>query len=1349
MPNSPKLISRKFVLWSFGIIFFILGLGATLFFVGKNYAGSILNEVIKRETNGFYQLEFESIDFNFLEKRINVNNLALRVDSTKDMSTLGVNNIYEIQLSELIIDLESIWAIYLEKELMIKSVRVMDPDIDMLSLDRNEKRDFSFEAGNMYQAISDYLKVLKIDYFRIQDGELQYGGNEFSLGSINFLVKNLVMDSTSHANKVFYSESIELEIRNQKFHLPDSIHEVTFDKFVLSTQDSILSFENLRVRPLASSGITFEGQNDLNVYDIHVPKLSFKGVDYIAAYQDNHLKIEELILDEPTVFVDDESHAAAAKKGVDNSLLSLIFNIFGALDVGKLRINNAHVDLKIDGVDKYQRFKVEESNIVFYNIHLDTSNYRFDHRFKYFEDIELDIHNYTYLLPDSVHTAHFDLLRINTFSSELLFENVTVSHERGGNESKVRVDVLMPRLKLQNVDFQRAIADKILNVGLLEIPDMSFAIRNTGSTSKKEAPDVKVVYKALSPFFREVSIDQLRFSNWNLTLPKGISLDRIDLNLSNLHMSSATRRFSDLVRYSNLKIAGCTVNQDSIHIQGGQLLAAKSMTSLQLIDWRVNVEKSNQKISGTFDTLLISDLSIDSLVQGNYSTFKRIQIANPDFQLNIHSSDSNNKPMNPGIEKEVIISQGKLSMILDSLQLSMEGLDADVFVGDSTAFRSLGVEKIKLISEKHNHTLNLQKWKYDTLGGQMDFQGIRIEPINKEDTSKILVDANIPSLRLVEFEQAKFFDENHLFASLIRLSQPDINIRVPKKQDKPDSTAAKTTFTMAVQRLQLDTGNISIEPMGNPTLHSLELTGISTVLHGFDYPKAHPFENESVFYSDSLNLNIAEVHPHLKSGDELSFKNADYSSVNRSFHFKDIHFVADEKNMFFDVPQLDVAGLDVALLVREGQVSLDSLLIETPTGVTLPSKSTAVSNSFHAPIAINHISINDISWNYRDTKNEQDINLNNGYLIIDKFESSDTLTLKNIREKIGKLSFEAGPFEMSLPENYTLSLKKYRFDHPENKLQLNDIQLTSGYTPKEYSQVIEEQRDWFDVGIEKIMVNKIDVEEMISNGSYSAENMTFDGLDALIYRDKGVPFPEDQVRSLPQENIRNISQTFQVDTINVNGRIRYQEKPDDYFTHGVISFDQLNASLLNVGNADIARNENMLLTATGKLMEVGRFDVRGAFNMNAQDEEFSLSGSIQEFPLDSMNQMLGPVANVNIKSGYAKELYFNFSANDTLARGDMRFRYDDLKIQILNAKTHDTQGLGQGIKTFFANTFVVKSKNPSYLLFLRKGTIFQERDTSRAIFNYWGKSLLSGAVSSIGVHKSDKAEKKFERNISD
>lgn len=1343
MAKPARLFSKRFILWSTGIVLVLLGLGSAIFFFGKNTAGLILNEVIKRETNGFYQLDFESLELDLFESRIKVKALNLKVDSAMDFSGLGLKNIYEIQLDELIIDLESVFALYLEKELNIKSVRVVDPNIDMVSLDTSKKTKFSLEAGNMYQAISDYLKVLKIDYFRIQDGELQYDGNEFTLGSIDFLVKNLVMDSVSRENQVFYSEEISLEIRNQLFHLPDSIHEITFDKFVLSTSDSILSFENLRIKPMATSGITFKGQNDINVYDIHVPKLSLKGVDYVAAYQDNHLSIDELILDEPTVFVDDESHAASVKKDIDNSLLTLIFKVFGSLDVGKLNIINANVDLKIDGEEKYQRIKVEKSNIVFHNIHLDTSNYRFDHRFKYFEDIVLDIHNYTYLLPDSVHTAYFELLRVNSFDSEVLFENMVISHERAGNESKVLIDMDVPIFRLKNVDFQRAIADKVLNVGTLEIPSGFLEVKSSGSNEKKEKVSVSSLYKSLAPIFREISVDQLQLSDIELILPKGVALDEVNLAMKGIHLNAASKSFQKLFDDSKIEVSGFSFDRDSIRFRGNKLFVDNQMTSLQFFDWQVDIEKKNQQIHGRFDTLHISDVVLDSLIAGNYMHFRKAVLTNPDFDFNIQAGNSG-VPMKLGVEKELIISKGKLAGMIDSLEVRVNGFNADVFAGDSTAFRRVTLEDINIRSKDLNHLIKISQWRYDTLGNEMSFDSIFISTINKADTMKVQLEGYIPFLRLTAFEQAKFFDEKHLFANLVHLSRPQLRLRIPKTKSD-SSTKEDSEFTIAIQRMKLDTGQLFVQPLGSSMLDSLVIEGISTSIIEIDFPKGDLFES-GTFYSDSFNLFAEKIIPYLSSNDTMSLRNIEYSSIMEDVYIDSIHFASADGILGMDLPSLEIRNLNMESLYEDGEFIMDSLLIKNSSGFNRRVEYSNSNKPFTTPVSITFLELADISWIYTDSSN-QDLELKHGNLIVENFQSFDTLKIDNLMNRMSRLSFDAGPFEVPLPDNYTLSLERYSFEYPANLMKLENTKLVSALSAEEYSSRLERQNDWFDVHVKKIEFQQIDIPALLLDGKYLVERVGLTGVDALIYRDKGVPFPEDQVRHLPQQIIRDVDTKFQIDTISLTGSIRYREKPENYYTYGEISFDGMHAQLLNVGNSLTSKNEMMLLDAAGKLMGKGVFEVKGAFNMFDDDEPFLLNGSVKEFPLDSMNRMLGPVANVNIKSGYAKELYFNFSANDTLARGDMRFRYNDLKIQILNVKTHDTQGFGQGIKTFFANTFVVKNKNPSYLLFLRKGTIFNKRDTSRAIFNYWGKSLLSGAVSSIGVHKSDKAEKKFERKI--
>ncbi|WP_221406763.1 hypothetical protein [Ekhidna lutea] len=1329
-----------------GIILFILGLGATLFFVGKSYAGTILNEVIKRETNGFYQIKFESLDFDAFESRIKVNNLHLQADSTHDFSKLGLNNIYEIHLAELVIDLESIYELYLDKELIIKSVRVVDPDIDMVSLETDKRTKFSFEAGNMYKAISDYLKVLKIDYFRIQDGDLQYDGDQFALGEIDFLVKNLLMDSTARKNQVFYSEQIQLEIRNQHFHLPDSIHQITFDKFILSTADSILTFENLRVQPLASSGVTFEGQNDVNVYDIHVPKLSFKGVDYVSAYQDNHLIIEELILDEPIVFVDDESHTIKQKDKTDNSLLTLIFNIFGSLDVGKLRVNNAHVDIKIDKVDTYQRLKVEESSVVFHNIHLDTSNYRFDHRFKYFEDIELDIHNYSYLLPDSTHTVFFELLRVNSFDSELSFKNMQISHEREGNETKILVDAEVPNFKLKNIDFQRAIADKVLIAGTMELSNALLVVRNTGSTTKQQKVTVNNLYQSIAPFFREISIDQIRFSDVELTLPKGINVNRIDLDMRYIHVSAASRSFQRLFNDSKLIARNFSFDRDSIKVIGENLLIDDRMSAFQLIDWEVDIETNNQHVHGRFDSLMISEISIDSLIDGNYTAFRRAFLVNPDFEFDVHMVKGGEKG-GLGIEKELIVSGGRLSGNVDSLELSMDGLDADIFVGDSTAFRSMGIENISLRSAAYNHQVELAKWSYDTSNSEMLFYDLLVKPINSHDTSRMLLNADVPFVRLTAFEQSKFFDENHLFTDLVHLIGPNIRLQLAKmgKKAGSDSLQSRNPFTMVMKRLKIDSSNVMIVPQGEANLDSLRLDVLNVELFDLSFPRDKPFTDGAI-YSDSMIFIANRISPYLPSGDSLSLNRTSYHSATKNLTIDSFYYADHKQFSHLLVPSIQFKNLDLEGLYESKKFKVDSLLVRNPSG-DLQIGNSGKNNPFTSPIEVGYTSITGINFNFSDTTNQRNYLVQNGDLLIESFQSEDTLTADQIMDRLDRLSFKAGPYFMPIGENYNLSLERYQFDYPANTLGMDDIHLIPKYSALEYSENLERQNDWFDVSVGSIYVDEIDLKAILSEKRYEVGKVNVDDLSALIYRDKGVPFPENQIRHLPQHYIRELETAFHIDTISLKGAIKYREKPDNYFTYGEISFDSLDVTLRNVGNVDMTSADMMLLHANGKLMESGRFEVNGAFNLKDENEPFSLNGTVKDFQLDSMNRMLGPVANVNIKSGYARDLYFNFRANDTLSRGEMRFRYDDLKIQILNTKTHDTQGFGQGIKTFFANTFVVKNKNPSYLVFLRKGTIFQRRDSSRAIFNYWGKSLLSGAVSSIGVHKSDKAEKKFERNF--
>lgn len=112
--------------------------------------------------------------------------------------------------------------------------------------------------------------------------------------------------------------------------------------------------------------------------------------------------------------------------------------------------------------------------------------------------------------------------------------------------------------------------------------------------------------------------------------------------------------------------------------------------------------------------------------------------------------------------------------------------------------------------------------------------------------------------------------------------------------------------------------------------------------------------------------------------------------------------------------------------------------------------------------------------------------------------------------------------------------------------------------------------------------------------------------------------------------------------------------------------------------------------------------------------------------------MLIPAAFTQIESGWLQNLDFEFTYGNDQSEGIMNFEYENLKIHTLKKKNVEKNPL-QAVKTFIANTFVIKTDNLQSDKNFRQGEIQFERNKKKSIFNYWWKSLLSGFKSSTGI----------------
>lgn len=104
------------------------------------------------------------------------------------------------------------------------------------------------------------------------------------------------------------------------------------------------------------------------------------------------------------------------------------------------------------------------------------------------------------------------------------------------------------------------------------------------------------------------------------------------------------------------------------------------------------------------------------------------------------------------------------------------------------------------------------------------------------------------------------------------------------------------------------------------------------------------------------------------------------------------------------------------------------------------------------------------------------------------------------------------------------------------------------------------------------------------------------------------------------------------------------------------------------------------------------------------------------------------------------------TVNNRAATGEVRFIYNDLKVDLLNQDDPDNPALKEVLGTWLANWFVVKTDNPTRNQSLRMGNIYFDYEAKRSIVSYWCQGLLSGIKESVGLPTTEPPTASIETN---
>lgn len=1411
MAKQVKLSKRLWIFGSIPLFIFVAFFSYTKIRKhGADIASRIILELIREESNNYYNISYEKVEVSIYERKLKIQNLLMEPDSLYEATAadpIPVNS-FSILIPEVNLRFESFLAIFFKEELKIISLKIVDPAITMLRTNEpDKKRPFSLEAGDLYLIISQYLKLFKIETFNIEDGSFAFDRTpdikdsaNFNIKSMHFSLDNFIIDQGSKSGKsLFFSEAIELVINDQVIYLSDSIHQFTFKRLTISTEDEFIKFDGIKVEPIQNPDNESESNISASYYNIDIPTLHLRGVDFYKAYLENSLKIDSIGILNPKILLVDKTKNRNRKEASSSSIGALLVDYFDNVAVRQLTLKNGLVDLDFQAGETTQQIRLESANINVGNFKVDSLVFDKTGSYKYFDDIAIDFSRYTFLLPDSVHQLYLHNFHLSTAEGLIKADSVTLS-PRSDLEQSAKSNLYLahfPSLALQNFDWHTMATSKEISVGSLRLPKPDIKLQINTVSDAQEEPDYEKIAAVLFPYLKTLEFDSiivedglLHFSDSKEEL---VGLEHVRVLLRDFRFNKKsindTKRllFSESIKvgFENFSVE----TPDKSHLIQLSKFDFDSKRNTIILDnlnikpIHVNDKAHPISISGTVEQLELKGLAVHKLKNNQQLLLDRLKILKPNIDIienRILDTLSANKDGGAKINWLNYLSINHFDILNGSVRYANAehplmnigefSFSVKEFSLDSTMLKdqktNYQMEKLSFLAKHITYLVHNQEHevKLGSLGlehdqGRLAFTDLEIAPMNGRRPENKIV-AKIPELLLYGVDLDDLLINQNLDASTIIFKKPTIEITAKKETDSLKTKMILSEIYAAIsaniRKIKLD--NTLLEE-GNVRLNmpegSIDLSGIDAWIDYFKVGNSFDFDPKNPFFAQNYILSAKKIKSKWKTG------LPQFSAVNLSLNLSGGALNLDSLSISngdslasrfkIIVPNIALTKIDFARWYERNEIIGGTVKINQPQ--VLIQQDDPNTESFVMPekillpfplIGIEEITVVNGKLTREVGKNEAALtrtytNLNAQF---NKFFYDTTKTLRQQLLYSDKAYVSGENLDFVTKDSlFRVNFGKYELQTNPAIVTLSATDITPKYDKFIFSAVVGHQTDWASANIGTIEIKNIDLERLLYHQELLADKIGIDSLSISLFRDKKWPALDQIEQNMPQVALAEFETPLAIDTFSLtNSYLQYEELAEESKSIGRIYFDNLNAEILNIVNTPtkLSANKSLSGNISAMLMGEGKVNVTMKTLLTDKNGAFTLSGILEPMSLVPLNEMMGPVAFIKIKSGTNEKLTFELTADDNYAQGAMKFYYKNLKVSLLSKKGQDNISMGNAIGSFFANTFIVRSNNPSIFL-LRNGDIYFERDVSKSIFNYWTKSILSGVISSIGA-KNNKRE---------
>ncbi len=1251
----------------------------------------------------------------------------------------------------------------------------------------------------------------------------------------------------------------------------NGVYRADFKKLNLNILTGKVSVDSFELFPdtVRYNLLKKRGSTSSALYRVSLRALAIDRVHFWQIYRRKRINFTQLVLQQPIISIISYPDTVAVRhqrwRVIYEDIYPAVSGLFNDFHIDSVKVNHG----LFLGSFRQKTGKRTEGEYEFSSILKDVSvnpfSYYNKNRVFYSREVDLVIHNFDYVLTDSLYTLKAKEIGFSLTRSNLYGKKISLIPDRSGKRSKkiksaelFRFD--LPAFSISGINLYRVLTDKTVDIDSVMLTNLSVKVyRNEQAAPKKATRGQKAkinlagLYPIVARELRYIRIDTLSVKNGYFAYYGAIkdrnpelSIGKVDVGLSRFLIDSLSYSDKTRIFYSKsieLAVEDFSLNlRDGIHfVNAASILFSTRKSQIDVHQCLVYPDRKKNLINPAGPRNLI-DIKVPRLTFSGIDLKKVFNRRILDFDsLKIRECDVSytkmhaSKNPDPRFRKaEDFFEEKNEDVIYDLLKSYLWVIrGTEIEVENSYARISVGGindTEIPLVSGNFNLTMN--QFLIDSLHG-MNQQGyfystdfdldVRTLKVESSDSSKLFtvgsihvntsdslieaenlhvirrtqnqdpavahagneglsVDFVLKKLHLTGLNHKRLFLENVLKADLIILEDPNLRLRSGGKAERRAPVADTNIQREIIRSFEIgkcvvNKGTFSYDGTEDRRASYFSMKDIDFSIVNATVRLPEKGNHNGLIQFDSLQLKVFPLRAVLADS-TYAFEVA---SLNVGSYPMDItlkgtkvtplrkaSLLQNEKRATLNIPEIRVKGFYFDRALFEKQWSIDSIIVSHPiVGLELkPSTSTAGQKArfnpdqkFSLPVFMKNIDIAAVRFNHA----EVGVNVH-GHDTIRKYAMREIM-LAVEHFHIDSASVEKPPASLFYAEDisiatpgismvsadslYTLSFGRFGLSTRSACAVVDSIAVVPNFTRQGFAGRLGYQTTIASLKIPRLDLLHIDLRKLLTDHVFHVQCMDIPKLHFEAYLDKRLPDRVGQKPPMPQQVLHQIKFPFSVDSLVVhNGRVVYEEQSNE--EPGRLFFDRMKFTITGLCDSadNVAYPAARAIDVKGStyLMGKGRADAWFRFFPDNPRDSFTLAANIAMMELRDINPMMSKLIPISIHTGSLNSVEIkNFNASDSLAVGEIDFRYNNLAIKLHPTKPGTWPRIEQGLLTELVN-MLIPSSNPRSDGKIKTGVIYYKRDLSRGFFNFVWKSILSGIKSSVGVEtKEQKKTRKKNR----